>query len=441
MSVSEARDVRERLSRGLAEMRERTLALVAPLSDADITTQHDPKQSPVTWDLGHIANFEEQWLVQRLTGNPPLHEGFQDVYDAIRNPRPTRRELPLLGRREVLDYMGAVRSRTLKVLEAADLGADDPLLRDAFVYDMVLQHEAQHQETILITLQMLPAGRYVPGVRREKPQRVRPVPEGMVRVPGGPIPQGTSRSARTYDNEWPQHEVDVAPFWIDRAPVTNGEFLRFVKAGGYERSELWDEDGWMVRQALSWDRPLSWETDGSGAWRTREMDRVVPLPVDQPVIHVSWFEADAYARWAGKRLPTEAEWETAATWDARTGAKRHVPWGGAWAPALANLDHTRFGPAAVGTGLADTPCGCVGMFGDAWEWTASEFTRYPGFEHFPYPEYSEPFFDSGWYVLRGGSWATRPIVARGTFRNWATQEQRHIFAGIRCARDDGGGPA
>jgi len=258
----------------------------------------------------------------------------------------------------------------------------------------------------------------------------------MVRFPGGSVTIGTGDRRAAYDNERPRHAVDLAPFWIDAAPVTNGAFLDFVEAGGYDDERYWSADGWRWRCDSGVRSPKHWERDGA-QWMTRTMDLVRPLDPGRPVCHVCYFEAEAYARSVGKRLPTEYEWEAAATWDPDAARARGYPWGDA-APSAAdaNLDQLGFDTAPVGAYPRNvSPIGCYGMIGDVWEWTSSDFGGYPGYESFPYAEYSEVFFGTEYKVLRGGSWATAPHVARATFRNWDYPIRRQIFSGFRCARD------
>jgi len=300
---------------------------------------------------------------------------------------------------------------------------------------MVLQHEYQHDETILQTLQLKQGDPYRPLERRRLPSG-RPVSSGMVRFPGGTVELGTDDRASAYDNERPRHRVSLAPFSIDITPVTNGDYLTFIEAGGYQRRELWSDEGWRWLAEARVSAPKHWAQTTEG-WITRIMDLVRPLDRLRPVCHVCWFEADAYARFVGKRLPSEAEWETAASWDPTTGATRRYPWGDdAWTPELANLDQLAFDTAPLGAYPRNhSPLGCYGMIGDVWEWTASDFHGYPGFAPFPYREYSEAFFGTEYKVLRGGSWATRPGAVRNTFRNWDYPIRRQIFSGFRCASD------
>jgi iron(II)-dependent oxidoreductase len=392
----------EVIAERLGEARERTLWLVEPLDDDQLNRVYSPLLSPLSWDLGHIANFEELWLVQRVGGREPLDGDLGLLYDAIENPRRTRGELPILRDAELRAYLEQVRERTLEVLAEVELDdAEDPLLRDGFVYELLIAHEHQHTETMLQLLQMVDP--YEPPARDPGPA-AEPVAAGpeMVEVGGGEGEVGAGPIGFAYDNERPRHRVRVAPFLIDRAPVSNGEYAEFVEQSGAEP-------------------PMYWQRDGEGGWVSTAMGRDAPVDPAHPVVHVSWNDADAFARWAGKRLPTEQEWELACA-----GSD----------PARANLDQLAFSTAPAGAyaeGAAD--CGAVQMFGDVWEWTSSDFAAYPGFEAFPYPEYSEVFFDDGYKVLRGGAWATRRNVVRPSFRNWDLPQRRQIFAGLRCAKD------
>jgi len=425
----------------LTEARSRTLLLVAPLSEEDLRLPHSPLMSPIVWDLGHIAHFEEVWLLEKLESAPELDgEGLRGIYDPFRNPRSVRSELPLPSLPECLDYLGGIRR---SVLEGLDRPVSNPgserLLEEGFVFRLVLQHEYQHNETILQTLQLKRGEPYsAPRAVGEPPgpDPDAPEPGTMIRVPGGQVLHGTDDRSTAYDNERPRHGVELAPFWLDAHPVTNAEYLEFMADGGYRRRELWSQEGWASLREMELEHPAYWTEQGTG-WDVRRMDRTTPVSLDEPVCHVGYWEADAYARWAEKRLPTEFEWEAAATWDFDAGAKQRYPWGDeAPTPRRANLDALLFHPAPVGSfPLGVSPVGAWGMMGDVWEWTATTFHGYPGYETFPYPEYSEVFFGDEYYVLRGGSWATRPGAVRGTFRNWDYPVRRQIFSGFRCARD------
>jgi gamma-glutamyl hercynylcysteine S-oxide synthase len=420
------------LAAQLDAARTHTLELLAPLSDEDLANQNSPLMSPLAWDLAHTGHFEELWLLRTIAGERVSEGRFDRVYDAFEAPRAERPGLDLLSPAEARAYIDDVRSRVLEVLDEIELDPDNALLRDAFVYGLVIQHEYQHQETILATLQ-LRDGAYPVTDETLPPPSPLEAPE--VFVEGGTFVMGTDEEPWAYDNERRAHEVELPPFWIDTVPVTNAAYLEFVEAGGYDERKVWSQLGWAWRTEAGLEHPQFWERDGSG-WTRVRFGRREPLPPAEPVQHVCWFEADAYAYWAGKRLPTEAEWEKAATWDP-AGEKRRYPWSDEEpGEEHANLGQRRFGPAAIGSFPAGkSACGCQQLLGDVWEWTSSDFTPYPGFEAFPYREYSEAFFGSDYKVLRGGSWATNPVVARPTFRNWDYPIRRQIFAGFRCARD------
>ncbi len=368
---------KEAIADRLAAARQRTYALIEPLDDEQLNRVYSPILSPLAWDLGHIANFEELWLVQTIGEREPLHGELGRFYDAIENPRKTRGELPILRDAELRAYLADVRERTLEVLDEVETEAEDPLLRDGFAYEMLIAHELQHNETMLQLLQMvdgyeLAAGVPEPSSPYGPPSSGPPAAGETVAIEGGAHQIGAPAQGFAYDNERPRHTVELAPFEIDAAPVTNAAYAAFLEETGAEP-------------------PLYWEGDGEGGWLHAAMGRREPVDPALPVVHVSWHEADAFARWAGKRLPTEHEWEAAAS----------------RLPAV----------------------------GQVWEWTSSDFLAHPGFAAFPYREYSEVFFGDGYKVLRGGAWATSTELMRPSFRNWDLPQRRQIFAGIRCARD------
>jgi iron(II)-dependent oxidoreductase len=356
----------------LAEARERTLALVEPLNDEQLNTVYSPLLSPLAWDLGHIANFEELWLVQTIGEREPMNGDLGRFYDAIENPRKTRGELPILRDTELRAYMADVRERALEVLDTVDISddAEQRLLREGFVYELLLAHELQHNETMLQLLQLVEG---YESALVEEMLAVEPVASGpeTIVIPTGEYEIGAPDRGFAYDNERGRHRVELAAFEIDRVPVSNGAYTEFLADTGAEPPDYWERDG-----------------DG---WTSTAMGRRAPLDPARPVIHVSWEGADAFARWAGKRLPSEQEWEAAR-------------------PRLDGVGH-------------------------AWEWTSSDFLAYPDFEAFPYREYSEVFFGDEHKVLRGSSWATHRDVARPSFRNWDLPQRSQIFSGLRCARD------
>jgi len=405
----------------LAEARERTLALVAGFSTSDLETQHIEIMSPLVWDLAHIAAYEELWLVHRHGGEPLSRPELSAMYDAFETPRAVRGDLPLLDHEQAVEYLRAVRERV----------PDEP----SFLHELVVRHEDQHQETMLqaIELARLSPAPAIP--RAERP----PAPGGhtgleSVLVPAGPCELGAPDSRFAYDNERPRFRTDLPAFRIGRTPITNATFLHFVEGGGYERRPWWSDEAWAWKEEYDITHPEGWDRGPTG-WRRWTQDGWAPIDPDEPVVHVSWFEAAALASSHEARLPTEAEWEKAATWDQETGETREYPWGDE-APdqRRANVDQVLLGPAPAGAypdGVS--PSGALGMLGDTWEWTASDFRGYEGFRAHPYREYSEVFFGDRYKVLRGGSWATRGRVATPSFRNWDLPQRRQIFSGVRLA--------
>jgi gamma-glutamyl hercynylcysteine S-oxide synthase len=413
----------------LADARRRTLGLLDPIPPADQLRQVSELMSPLCWDLAHIGHYEELWLVRTLSGADPTDPTFDDIYDAFKHPRRDRVALPILDPQGAREFVAKVRDQTLRVLDASALDGGDQLLAGGFVYGMVVQHEHQHDETLLATIQLMDDFRHpdadgnTDAQHDDEPERVD-LPAD-VPIPGGTYVIGTSTDPWAYDNERPEHEVTVAPFRIDTRPVTNRAYGEFVEAGGYDDARLWDDAGWAWRQEAALVAPQFWSRDGGGSWSRRRFGRREALPLDEPVQHVCWYEADAYARWSGARLPTETEWEIAAA----GASPEHANLWRAGPHRFSPSDSTRAHPDSV------SKWGVHQMFGDVWEWTASDFRAYPGFESFPYREYSEVFFGPDYKVLRGGSWATHPAAMRLSFRNWDYPIRRQIFSGFRCARD------
>ncbi|BBY45272.1 hercynine oxygenase [Mycolicibacterium celeriflavum] len=409
--------------------RERTLRLV-DFDDAELGRQYSPLMSPLVWDLAHIAQQEELWLLR--DGNPDrpgmLAPEVERLYDAFVNSRASRATLPLLPPSDARAYCGTVRNRVLDALDA--MPEDDP----AFNFALVISHENQHDETMLQALN-LRSGAPLLDAGAQLPQGRSGVAGTSVLVPAGEFVLGVDAVTEPHslDNERPAHVVDVPAFRIGRVPVTNAEWRGFVDDGGYDNPRWWSQRGWAHRQEAGLRAPLLWNTDGT---RTR-FGHLEDIPGDEPVQHVTYFEAEAYAAWAGARLPTEIEWEKACAWDPAAGARRRYPWGASEPTThLANLGGDALRPAPVGAYPAGASAyGAEQMLGDVWEWTTSPLRPWPGFTPMIYEQYSAPFFDGDYKVLRGGSWAVAASILRPSFRNWDHPIRRQIFSGVRLVWD------
>ncbi len=420
----------------LNDARGRTLELVDGLDGQQLMGPRLPTVNPLQWEIGHVAWFYEYFVLRRLYGCPPLLANGDDLYDSIKIAHDTRWDLPLLSLDETLAYMKRVLDALLHRLhgETADH-------EQSFLYQFATFHEDMHDEAFTWTRQALgyPTPRFAVATRI-RPDGAGPLP-GDVEVPGGRFTLGSPAEAPfLFDNEKWAHEVRVDPFRIARAPVTNEEFAAFVEADGYRRREFWNDSGWAWREAAGAEHPVYWVREGNRGWGVRQFDHIRTLGSHQPVIHVNWYEADAYCRWAGRRLPTEIEWEVAAAGEPGSngslgGAKRRFPWGEERPdPSRGNLDGRALGCVDVAAcAHGDSAFGCRQMLGNVWEWTVDTFRPYPGFAPDAYKEYSEPLFGST-KVLRGGAWTTRSRMISATYRNFFGPERRDVFAGFRtCA--------
>lgn len=417
----------------LTRAREETLRLIRLIEDADLNRSLNPEFSPIRWHLGHIAHYEATWVLVEAGGQPSPNATFDRLFDPTRNPKAERIHLP--PRSELVDYGRAVRDRVRDVLRSCSPDHPSPLLRDGLVGELVYEHECQHQEIISFLLQMIPPE------RKQRPDGPPPLVAGtepandMAAIPEGTFTLGAAGPGFAYDNEREPHPVHLPAYRIDRAPVTEWAFARFIDDGGYRAESLWTPEGWRWRTEGDIAAPRDWSHHPADGWRVRTMFEVRPPGPGVPVIGVSAHEAEAYARWRGARLPSEAEWERAAAWDASSGRSRRFPWGDRSPdPSLANTDGQAWGTRPVGA-AGRSPNGCDDMAGQVWEWTASPFAPYPGFRAFPYEGYSQAWFDGEHRVLRGGSWATRGPLCRASFRNWYHPFVREMFAGFRCAAD------
>lgn len=432
-TVSDPDALRRRALAALLAARDRTSLLTTCVEEPELIAQHSPLMSPLVWDLAHIGNQEELWLLRAVAGRDAMRPEIDGLYDAFEHPRSERPSLPLLAPAEARGYAAEVRGRALDVLESTPFRGS-PLTDAGFAFGMIAQHEQQHDETMLITHQLRsgPTALTAPDPAPAPPFKG----PAEVLVPGGPFTMGTSTEPWALDNERPAHHRLVPPFYIDTTPVTNADFQRFIADGGYEEQRWWAPAGWDMARGNGLSAPLFWRREG-GQWLRRHFGTVEPVPADEPVLHVSWYEADAYARWAGRRLPTEEEWEKAARHDPASDGSMRYPWGDADpTPERANLGQRHLRPAPAGSYPAgESPLGVRQLIGDVWEWTSSDFLPYPGFAAFPYREYSDVFFGGDYKVLRGGAFSVDEVACRGTFRNWDHPVRRQIFSGFRTARD------
>jgi gamma-glutamyl hercynylcysteine S-oxide synthase len=426
-----------RLSEYLADARTRTLDLVRDLDAGQLMGPRIDIVNPLLWEVGHVGWFHEYFALRRLEGGAPLLPNADDLYNSSTVPHNTRWELPLPSLEGTLDYMARVQDAMLQRLGRGLVSAEETEL-----YLLTIFHEDMHDEAFTYSRQTLGYPAPVFSTTHNGNADVGdagPLP-GDVAVAGGVLQLGSPPEAPfVFDNEKWAHPVEVAPYHIARAPVTNAEFLAFVTEDGYQRREFWSDEGWRWREAAGAEHPLYWARLHDG-WTVRWFDQVQVLPQHHPVIHTNWYEADAWCRWAGRRLPTEAEWEAAAATEPGSNGelaadKRRYPWGDdAPLPRHANLNGHAMGVVDVAAFAAgDSAWGCRQMLGNVWEWTATTFDPFPGFSPDAYEDYSEPWFGTR-KVLRGGAWASRSRMVTNMYRNFFTPDRRDVMAGFRtCA--------
>jgi len=447
----ESRNTTTQLIEALREARARTLELVDGLSDEQLIGPCLQIVNPLRWEIGHIAWFQEFWVLRHLGNQEPIIKHGDQLYDSAQVAHDTRWDLPLLQGEETVAYMERVLERVISQASGASEGMTDAEGYDQeYFLNLVLLHEQMHDEAITYTRQTLsypaPAIAAVNKVRLAKQDapltQIKNDLTSDAEIPGGKFTLGSAfEPSFAFDNERLAHGVELGPFAISKTAVSNGEFRHFVGDGGYRRSELWTAEGWQWRTGVRAEHPVYWRREGSAGWLRRNFDEWVALDERLPVIHVNWHEADAYCRWANRRLPTEAEWEMAASAEPSANGlslaehKRRYPWGDD-SPSLehVNLDWRALGCVPVDALAAgDSAFGCRQMIGNVWEWTASDFQPYPGFIAGPYKEYSEPWFGNH-KVLRGGCWVTRSRLIHNSNRNFYTPDRRDVWAGFRtCA--------
>ena len=423
----------------LKDARRRELELFSDLTEDQLVGPALPIIEPPLWELGHVGWFQERWILRRLDGAEPLNPEADQLYDSFNIANARRWNLRFPSRSETLDYLAAVLDRCIE-----RLARSEPSAEEVYFYRLATYHEDMHGETLTHIRQTL--GYAAPTLSKSGgPQAPASPQQGFelhdVEIPGGTYSLGaTADLPFVFDNEKWAHPVAVRPYRISATPVTVDEFRLFVEDGGYQQRELWSDEGWQWRLEAKAEHPVYWQRVGD-RWLWRQFDALGPLEPFQPMVHVNWYEANAYCTWAGRRLPTEAEWELAASGERAADGrgishqKRRYPWGD-WVPSpeIANLDSAAMGCLDVrALPAGDSAFGCRQMIGNVWEWTADTFEAYPGFELDPYDTYSAPSFGQQ-KVLRGGCWATRSRLIRNTFRNFYTPDRNNIFAGFRtCA--------
>ncbi|HEY7166898.1 MAG TPA: selenoneine synthase SenA [Candidatus Binatia bacterium] len=446
----------------MREFRGRTLDLVADLDDSQLIGPQLPTVNPPLWEIGHIAWFQEFWTLRHLRNQKELLANSDQIYNSTDVAHDARWELCLPSREKTLQYMASVLERVLDGVRARELTAEE-----FYFHLLATYHESMHAEALAYTRQTL--GYPAPQFSNERSPLAGGIPigrcSGDAEVPGGKYVIGAQRDFPfAFDNEKWAHPIEIKPFRIARTAVANGEFLSFIEDGGYRREHLWSDAGWnwlhsrghtdlqksfekffnknlnhgSLEPQVKLEHPAYWQKEANGRWRQHVFDRYLPLNENHPVVHVSWYEAEAFCRWAGRRLPTEPEWEVAASAGPSAGSedRRQFPWGDETpGPEQANLDWRNSGLIDVhALPAGDSAFGCRQMIGNVWEWTADEFQPYPGFTTDPYKEYSKPWFGTH-KVLRGGCWSTRSLLIRNTWRNFYTPDRNDVWAGFRtCAR-------
>jgi iron(II)-dependent oxidoreductase len=419
----------------LRDARARTLELVVDLEPEQLLGPRLDIVNPLLCEIGHLAWFHEYFILRRVDGRASLLPNADALYNSATVPHDDRWQLPLPSLDGTLEYMSGVQSALTQRLKHPIANEEE-----SFLYKLITFHEDMHGEAFTYSRQTLEYPQpHFAAERLPADAAAGPLP-GDVEIPGGSFMLGSFPTAPfAFDNEKWAHAVNVRPFRMARAAVTNAEFAAFIDDRGYQNRKYWDDPGWDWRMSVNAEHPLYWIRQ-DGKWTERRFDRIEALSPHRPVIHVNWHEANAWCRWANRRLPSEVEWEVAASAEstangALSASKRVYPWGDE-APTQrnANLDGHALGTVDVGACAAgDSAWGCRQMIGNVWEWTASTFEPFPGFSPDAYQEYSQPWFGSR-KVLRGGAWATRGRMINNTYRNFFPPDRRDIFAGFRTVK-------
>ena len=445
MTQVTASDV-NRLRLDFLNVRNTTSIIFEPISIEDAVMQSDPFGSTPNWHIAHVTWFFQKILEkykQNIDADSINTDYLNSYYQRYRKilPKSDRGKFPRPKVSETLKYRSLIEEMFLKFLD--NIERNNSLTRN-LVYDIELanQHEMQHQELLIYDLQHYfqrfddAEDNYQPRINK-RPNNIDnlAVEPGMMKIPGGLYELGFSGSDFCYDNEVPEHKTYLNAYEIDTYPVTNKQFMAFIDAGGYEDYRFWLSDGWDIVNEKRWDAPLYWQKI-EGYWYKKDFGGLNKISPDEPVTNVSYYEADAYSKWAGKRIPTEAEWEKAASWNEDLEKKTIYPWGDELpSDHTANLLQSwNWAPCQIGSyPQGKSYYGCHQMLGDVWEWTSSEYVLYPGFRS-KFSEYTDKWAINQ-KVLRGGSFATPRSQIRNSYRNYFKPHERIPFSGFRCVRD------
>ena len=432
--------LRHELLERLADARVRTDEIFSLVRADYLYDRPIPERHRIIFYIGHLEAFDWNLLRNRLFTTPATQPEFDRLFafgiDPVDGGLPSDHPKDWPAISEVQDYVARTRRTVDQGIERCLSGEAQDSSREfpsTQLLQVAIEHRLMHAETLAYMLHQLPVDRKIRP--SQNPELLtNPVQPTMVKIPEGKITLGLRRDAEQFgwDNEFEQYQAHVTAFEIDKYMVTNGQFLDFVQAGGYDNHRLWDASDWKWKSEQKVDRPGFWRSKGD-AWYLRTMFDEIPLPSDWPV-YVSHAEAAAYARWVGKALPTEEQWQRAA-YGTPTGEERRYPWGSELPnPARGNFNFQRWDPAPVGSlPEGQSAFGVQGLAGNGWEWTSSVFAPFPGFRPFPfYLGYSADFFDGKHFVMKGGSAQTAACMLRRSFRNWFQPHYPHVYAGFRC---------
>jgi len=427
----------EELIKLVTEARQQSMDLVADLDEDQLTVPYLDIINPLIWEMCHLSYFQELWVLRNGAGEKPIISNSDSLFDSIKIGHETRWKLKLPNREEAFNYVKSVRD---KVIELINSGKLNEQLKYYILYSVF--HEDMHTEALTYARQTLgysaPKFSHLSSIKIPKVNDDISIEEDT-EIPGGKFILGAPKNSDfVFDNEKWAHEVKVEPFKISKTAVTEGQFAKFVDDNGYKEKKYWSNEGWKWLHATQAEHPIYWRKENN-EWKKRHFDKWIPIEENRAIIHVSWYEADAYCKWFKRRLPTELEWEVAAASESDgnilNNKKRIMPWGN----SIANADQANLGWQAMGTvdvrahEKGDSAFGCRQMIGNVWEWTSTTFKPYPGFTPDMYKEYSQTSFDTR-KVLRGGCWATQPRLIRNTWRNFYTPDRRDVFSGFRTCK-------